>query len=120
MPEWTFITNHGLVLTYIAKHPKSTAREIAVAIKITEWTVHRIIAELEKNGYAQRRRIGRRNVYHVNPDLRLRHETIRDVSLGDLLQVLGWRRPQNSSYDNAATEHDRKASTQKALGEQSK
>ena len=50
MPEWTFISNHGLVLTYIAKHPQSTAREIASAIKITEWTVRKIIDALEASG----------------------------------------------------------------------
>jgi len=94
MPEWTFISNHGLVLTYIAKHPQSTTREIASAIKITEWTVHKIIAELEKEGYIERQKAGRRNVYYINPRSSLRHETVRDVKIGDLLKVLGWRHPQ--------------------------
>ena len=92
MGEWTFITNHGLILTYLAKRPQSTAREIAHAIGITEWTVHKIISELEEKGYIQRKRTGRRNVYRINPLLRLRHETIRDVMVGDLLKVLGWKR----------------------------
>ena len=53
MSDWTLISNHGLVLTYITKYPQSTAREIAYAIKITEWTVHKIITELEKEGYIE-------------------------------------------------------------------
>jgi DNA-binding MarR family transcriptional regulator len=92
MGEWTFITNHGLILTYLARHPQSTAREIAHTIGITEWTVHKIISELEEKGYIQRKRTGRQNVYSINPMLRLRHETVRDVMVGDLLKVLGWKR----------------------------
>lgn len=95
MTEWTFITNHGLVLTYIARHPRGTTREIADAIKVTEWTVHRIIGELEKNGYIERHRAGRRNVYRIHPELHLRHETIRTTLVGDLLQVLGWKPADN-------------------------
>jgi transcription initiation factor IIE alpha subunit len=94
MPEWTLITNHGLVLNYVAKHPQSTARQIATAIKITEWTVHRIIADLEKEGYIERRRVGRKNMYRINPYLYMRHETIRGVKVGEMLKVLGWKRPQ--------------------------
>jgi len=91
MPEWTFISNHGLVLTCIAKHPQSTAREIASSIKITEWTVRKIIDGLEAAGYIERQKVGRRNVYRIDPNLCLRHEIIRDVRVGDLLKVLGWK-----------------------------
>lgn len=90
MSEWTLISNYGLVLTYIAKQQQSTAREIASAIKITEWTVHRIISDLEKEGYIKRGKIGRGNVYQVDPSLHLRHETVQDVMVGDLLRALGW------------------------------
>lgn len=92
MPEWTFISNHGLVLTYITKHPRSTAREIASAINITEWTVHKIIDGLEAAGYVERQKVGRKNAYRTNSHLHMRHETIRDVRVGDLLKALGCRR----------------------------
>ena len=85
---WTFITNHGAVLALIAKHIEITAREIAVQLGITERSVHRIISELEGEGYIRKRRIGRSNRYAVNPDLPLRHQTQRDTGIGDLLQVL--------------------------------
>lgn len=91
MPEWTLISNHGLVLTYIAKHPRSTAREIASAVKITEWTVRKIIDDLEAAGYIERQKVGRKNVYRINPHLHMRHEIIRDVRVGDLLKALGCR-----------------------------
>ena len=97
MGEWTFITNHGLVLTYVAKHPHSTGREIAQAIDITERTILKIISDLETEGYINRQKQGRNNVYQVNPDIGLRHETTADVMVGDLLKVMGWRSRRSSS-----------------------
>jgi DNA-binding MarR family transcriptional regulator len=96
MPDWTIISNHGLVLAYIAKNPESTIREIAAVIKITEWTVHRIVAQLEKEGYVTRRKVGRKNVYYINTDSPLRHETLKDIKLEYLLNVL-----HGSSHLNA-------------------
>ena len=71
--RWTFITNHGLVLSYVFHHPKSTAREIANYIGVTERTTHKIISDLETASYIERRKQGRRNVYRVDPKLPLRH-----------------------------------------------
>ena len=89
MAKWTFITNHGLVLAYIAKHPQSTARAIASAINVTERTVQKIIAELVAEEYIEQQRVGRNNEYHINSHTELRHETTRDVMVEDFLKVLG-------------------------------
>ena len=86
--RWTFITNHGLVLSYIAHHTTSTAREIAAEIGVTERTTHKIISELEEAGYITRRRSGRRNIYSVDPHLPLRHHTKKDINVSDLLEAL--------------------------------
>ena len=94
MSQWTFITNHGLLLAYIAKHPQSTARAIASAVNLTERTVHKIIAELEAEKYIERRRVGRNNEYHINSRTRLRHETTLDVMVEDLIKLLGRERRQ--------------------------
>ncbi|MFX0203892.1 MAG: hypothetical protein ACFFCW_47960 [Candidatus Hodarchaeota archaeon] len=48
MKEWTFLTNHALVLVYLAKHPQITALELSMPIGITERAVRKIIADLEK------------------------------------------------------------------------
>jgi len=92
MAEWTFITNHGLVLSYIARHPRTTAREIATVVGITERAVHRIIADLAAAQYITRKRKGRQNIYRINPELTLRHESHQAVLVGDLLEALGWKR----------------------------
>jgi DNA-binding transcriptional regulator YhcF (GntR family) len=86
--QWTFITNHGLVLSYIFNNSRSTAREIASHIGVTERTTHKLIADLELAGYIERRKNGRRNVYRVDPKLPLRHHTIQDVVVSDLMTAL--------------------------------
>ncbi|MBI4186637.1 MAG: winged helix-turn-helix transcriptional regulator [Chloroflexi bacterium] len=92
MPGWKFITNHALVLCLIAQHPRITARDIASTIGITEKTTRTIISSLESDGYVTKRREGRRLKYRVNPDLPLRGETQQYKAVGELLQVLGWKK----------------------------
>ena len=88
MPRWTFVTNHGLVLSYIYLNPRSTARSISMDIGVTERTTHKIISDLEREGYITRRRDGRRNVYDVDPELPLRHHTKQDILVSELLEAL--------------------------------
>lgn len=88
MADWTFITNYGLVLASIAKNPEMTAREISSNIGITERTTHKIITDLEKEGYIERVKVGRNNIYGINPDLSIR---AGDAAVGELLTILGWR-----------------------------
>jgi len=92
MARWTFITNHGLVLGYIAYNSSSTARVIAQAVGITERTTHKIIAELEEAGYISRKRVGRKNQYQINFNLPLRHPSHVDMVVGELLQLLAWKK----------------------------
>ena len=55
--RWTFITNHGLVLSYIFHNPRSTARVIANHIGVTERTTHKIISDLEAAGWLPRTKL---------------------------------------------------------------
>jgi DNA-binding Lrp family transcriptional regulator len=92
MPGWRFVTNHALVLCQIAQQPQITMREISRTIGITEKATHRIITDLETDGYVTKIREGRRLRYRINPDLSLRDEMLQDKAVGDLLEVLGWKR----------------------------
>lgn len=92
MPNWTFITNYGLVLSHISIHSSSTAIEIAMAVGVTERAVRRIIADLDAEGYITVGKKGRNNIYKVNPHHSLRHESVQEVPVGDLLVALGWKR----------------------------
>lgn len=108
--RWTFITNHGLVLSYIYHHPTSTAREIADQIRVTERTVHKIISDLERAGYIARRKSGRRNVYSVDPNLPLRHHTKKDIIVSELLEALTSRNFRGIMESHEASEDpDREA-----------
>lgn len=88
--EWTFLTNHGRVLAYIAKHTQSTTQVIAQEAGITLRAVQKIIADLEAGGYITRQKEGRRNRYNINPDLPMRHRLEREHVIGDILQALGY------------------------------
>jgi DNA-binding Lrp family transcriptional regulator len=92
MPGWKFVTNHALVLCQIAQQPRITVRELSLTIGITERAIHRIITDLEADGYITKIREGRRLKYRINPDLCLRDEMLQDKAVGDLLEVLGWKR----------------------------
>jgi len=94
MAEWKFLTNHALVLCAVAKQSRITVREIATSIGITERTTRNIIADLEANGYIAKKREGRRIRYRINPDLPLRQDLQQGKAVGDLLEVLGWKRKQ--------------------------
>jgi len=67
-------------------------REISHMVGITEKATHRIITDLESNGYVTKIREGRRLRYRINPNLSLRDEMLLDKAVGDLLEVLGWKR----------------------------
>ena len=101
---WTFITNHGLVLSYIFHNPSHTAREIANYVGVTERTTHKIISDLEEAGYIKRRKVGRKNTYTVDPGLPLRHHTKKDIFVEDLLQALTYNPEGISKQDKESGE----------------
>jgi CTP-dependent riboflavin kinase len=92
MKDWTFITNHGLILLHISQHPQCTTREMASTINATERTVHRVLIDLEKDGYITRERTAKGNIYQINTEQSLKHELTRYSVVGDLLNLLGHRR----------------------------
>ena len=88
MKNWNFITNHGLVLLFISRKPESTTREIADTVNITERTVHRILVDLENEGYIARKRTGRANIYEINREGALKNDLTKKSAIKDLLRLL--------------------------------
>ncbi|MCU0559089.1 MAG: winged helix-turn-helix domain-containing protein [Desulfobacterales bacterium] len=88
MSTWTFVTNHAVVLSYLAHHPSITARELAADIGITERAVRRIIKDLETEGYLTKTRKGRGAHYSIRRSRPLRHRSQQNNLVGDLLKVL--------------------------------
>jgi hypothetical protein len=90
--DWNFITNHGLILLYVSQYPQCTTREMASTIQATERTVHRVLVDLEKEGYITRQRTGKGNIYQVSREHGLKHELIRDSVVADLLELFSLKR----------------------------
>lgn len=86
--KWTFLTNHAAVLTLLDRVDQLTAREVAMALGITERSVIRIIKDLESEGYITKHKEGRKNRYTINKDLPLRRTDQREISVYELLQLI--------------------------------
>ena len=89
MSEWTFVTNHALTLASIAKSPDKTAREIGDDVGVTERTAHKLIMDLEEDGYITKTKVGIRNTYRIHPELPIKSA---NSAVGELLELLGWKR----------------------------
>ena len=66
MRRWGFLTTHALILIHLTQHPRSTVREIALAVGVTERAAHAAIGDLRDAGIIDRQREGRRNSHTVN------------------------------------------------------
>ena len=87
-PEFAFLTNHGKTLLLVAQDPQIRVRDIARLLDITERATQRIVADLDRAGYLERERNGRRNLYTVSTHLPLGLPTQRDTDIGSLLALL--------------------------------
>ena len=96
MAEWTFVTNHALVLASIAKQKDQTAREIGDDVGVTERTAHKIILDLESDGYITKTKVGTRNRYRIHPRLPIK---ATGSAVGELLELLGWKGGQKQGAE---------------------
>ena len=73
MGKWGFLTNHAHVLIQVARNPRSTNREIAIATGITERAAISVLHDLRGAGIVSTRRDGRQNVNQVDPIVLAKH-----------------------------------------------
>jgi DNA-binding Lrp family transcriptional regulator len=88
MARWDFLTNHALVLIHVIDHPRSTLRDIASAVDITERATLSILRALEEDGIISRLKEGRRNRYWVNFEALLRHRRQGPYSVEEIANAL--------------------------------
>lgn len=86
------LTNHAMVLYYLARKPLITAREVAQEIGITERAVRKIIADLDTARYINKAKEGRRVRYTINTEVTLHRLPQSDVPILDFLRALGWKK----------------------------
>ena len=100
MAEWGFLTNHGRALLCIAHDPGVRLRDIADLLGITERSAYAIVNDLAGAGYVLKEREGRRNRYIVQKHLPLPETTVRERTIGEVLDLLvstnGLRRATNA------------------------
>lgn len=100
--EWTFLSNHGHVLTALGHDPQARTRDVAQSVGITERAVQQIIRELVDQGYLKIEKVGRRNRYDVVSDSHLRHPLESRVTVGEFLDLIVGTREQAGEQGGSA------------------
>lgn len=100
--QWSFVSNHSLVLTALHENPDARQRDIADTVGITQGAVQRILHDLVESGHVGVERIGRRNHYRLNRQAPMRHPRLEGVEVGDLVGVLAGASPAASSGGESA------------------
>jgi Winged helix DNA-binding domain len=88
MADWRLLSNHGLTLMCLARNPTMTLREIGDWVGVTERTAHEITKELSADGYLSRTTERGRSRYTVHPDMPLRHPTMDQHTVGEMLSLI--------------------------------
>ncbi len=83
--HWTLFTNHAAVFIHLLEHPESTIRTIAGELDLAERTVVGVLQDLRRDGYFQVQRVGRNNVYRVNPEGHMKRPEHSDYTVGEFL-----------------------------------
>lgn len=84
---WTFLSNHGHVLVYLANHPLARLKDISQAVGITERSAQGIVADLQAEGYLEIEKTGRQNKYKLFAQARFRHPAEAEHQIGELLSI---------------------------------
>ena len=90
MSDWTFFSNYGHVLIYLAQNPKARLRDVADSIGITERAVQKIVHDLHAAEFITIRKQGRRNRYKINRRKHLRHRVVSGATVGQLLNTINF------------------------------
>ena len=88
MNEWSFLTNHARVLVCITQNHSVRLREIAATLGISERSASGIVTDLAEAGYVVKDKAGRRNRYRVHGDLPLPEAVGRQLTIGEVLNLL--------------------------------
>ena len=86
MAKSGFLTNYALVLLHVANHPRSTLREIAQAVGITERAATSILGTMGEDGIITKQKEGRRNRYWVDFNAFLQYQLPGPYSVIELVE----------------------------------
>ena len=97
MDGWGFLTNHARALLCIAHDPGVRLRDIADSLGVTERSAYAIVSDLTDAGYVIKERDGRRNRYAVQHHLPLPESTVRERTVGEIVDLLVGPRPRRAT-----------------------
>ncbi len=104
MAKLRVLTNQALALFHVYLHRRSTLREIAASVGITERATLTILRQLEEEGLVSRAKEGRQNRYTVDVPAVMSLQTLEPYSveqvvrlMSDLADQLRGEEPQPSS-----------------------
>jgi hypothetical protein len=80
-------TSHGLILLTVAKQPNSTIESIVTLTGLGRSTVLNVLSDLRRGDMIVAHRHGRRNTYEINEAALLRHPSLSEHKVGDLLRA---------------------------------
>lgn len=86
--EWSFLTSHARTMLLIATQPAARLVDIAAALEVTERTAFGIVSDLTAAGYLVKQKDGRRNRYEIQEHLPLPESTSRELTIGEVLELL--------------------------------
>jgi DNA-binding transcriptional ArsR family regulator len=86
--RWSLLSSHGVVLLSLARRSASTVREISDELQMTERHVVRILRDLADAHMIDVHKMGSRNTYRIRGKTHLRHPTVADARVEDLLELL--------------------------------
>jgi len=87
--NWTFLSNHALVLLWIAREPELRVNDLAREVGISERATYGVLADLVEAGYLTRTRDGRRSRYRINGDAPMRTGLFEARRIDELLRLVG-------------------------------
>ena len=101
MADWSFLTNHGRVLLCISDDPGARLRDIAAVLGVTERSAYAIVNDLTDSGYILKERDGRRNRYIIQQHLPLPETTLRERTVGEVVDLLIGTKPRRARTASA-------------------
>jgi hypothetical protein len=100
----TLLTAHARVLLCIFTHPEWTVHEIANALRTSERQLFRWLNDLQRSGYLERAKDGRRNRYLLRTDAAVLESPVGQLTLSDFL-TLATRQAASSGDESAVEAH---------------
>lgn len=86
--KWTFVSNHALVLLWIARDPDLRVSDLAREAGISERATYGILADLCEAGYLTRSREGRRARYRIHTAAPMRATILERRRLAELIALV--------------------------------